>query len=182
MGGKNHDALSMASEFLSRAQSSADIVLLRMAHRVMGSTLLTVGEFASSRQHFERTIELSKAAGERPLHQLYLVEPQTASLLLLSWDLWFLGYPDESLSRVSEGLALARKLGQPYSIAFAHYMMSVVHILRGDPASALASAEESLEMSREQRFSLYIFLSRISRARAIGELGQLGEAQTEMSA
>lgn len=180
MSGKNHDALSMANEFLSRAQDSADIVLLQVAHRVMGSTLLTLGEFASSRQHFEKTIELSTAAGERPLYHLYMVEPQAASLLLLSWDLWFLGYPDESLSRVSEGLALARKLGQPYSIAFAQYMMSVVHILRGDPASALASAEESLEMSREQRFSLYIFLSRISRARAIGELGQLGEARSEM--
>jgi predicted ATPase len=146
----------------------------------MGSTLLTIGEFESSRQHLEKTIALSTAAGERPLYHLYMVEPQAASLLLLSWDLWFLGYADQSLSRVSEGLALGRALGHPYTIAFAHYMTSVVHLLRGDPASALASAEESLEMSREQRFSLYILLSRISRARAIGELGRLDEAQTEM--
>ena len=26
-----------------------------------------------------------------------------ASLLLLSWDLWFLGYPDQSLARVVMG-------------------------------------------------------------------------------
>ena len=38
-------------------------------------------------------------------------------------------------------LALAQNLTQPYSIAFAHYMTSVVHLLRGDPARALESAE-----------------------------------------
>jgi len=40
------------------------------------------------------------------------------SRLLLSWDLWFLGYPERSLSRVSEALALAQDLGHPYTIAF----------------------------------------------------------------
>jgi predicted ATPase len=59
-------------------------------------------------------------------------------------------------------------------------MTSVVHLLRGDPARALESAERSLEMSREQRFSLYVLLSTISRGRALGELGQLREAVTQI--
>jgi len=101
-------------------------------------------------------------------------------LLLLSWDLWFLGYPDQSLSRVSEALALAQELGQPYTIAFAHYMTSVVHLLRGDATRALESAERSFEMSQEQRFSLYVTLSRISRGRALGDLGQLAEGRAEI--
>jgi predicted ATPase len=75
---------------------------------------------------------------------------------------------------------LAQGLTQPYSIAFAHYMTSVVHLLRGDPAHAQESAEQSLEMSREQRFSLYALLSTISRGRALGELGRLQEAITEI--
>ena len=109
-----------------------------------------------------------------------MVEPQVASLLLLSWDLWFLGYPDQSLARVSEALALAQNLAQPYSIAFARYMTSVVHLWRGDPARALESAERSLEMSREQRFSLYVLLSTISRGRALGELGRIREGLAEI--
>jgi predicted ATPase len=109
-----------------------------------------------------------------------MVEPQVASLLLLSWDLWFLGYADQALARVSDALALAQNLAQPYSIAFAQYMTSVVHLLRGDPARALESAELSLEVSREPRFSLYALLSTISRGRALGELGRLGEAITEI--
>lgn len=181
MSGKNDEALRMAEEFLSRSQVLSDPVLLMVAHRVMGSTLLTVGEFRSSANHFEETIRLSTGKDERPLYNLYMVEPRAASLLLLSWDLWFLGYPDQSLSRVLEALALGQGLGHPYTVAFAHYMTSVVHLLRGDAVHALESAERSFEMSQEQRFSLYAILSRISRGKAIGELGRLGEAQAEIA-
>src|SRR5262249_7697826 len=48
------------------------------------------------------------------------------------------------------------------------------------PALALESAQRSFDMSQEQRFSLYAILSRISRGRAIGELGRLGEARVEI--
>ena len=181
MSGKNDDALRMADEFLSRSQALSDPVLPIVAHRVMGSTLLTVGDFQSSANHFEETIKLSPSKGKQPLYNLYMVEPQVASLLLLSWDMWFLGYPDQSLSRVSEALALAQELGHPYTIAFAHYMISVVHLLRGDAARALESAEKSFEVSQEQRFSLYAILSRISRGRAVGDLGRLEEARAEIT-
>jgi len=153
---------------------------LMVAHRIMGSTLLTIGDFQSSREHFEKTIVLSRGKGQGPLYSRYMVEPQVASLLLASWDLWFLGYPDQSLAHVSEALSLARDLAQPYSIAFAHYMISVVRILRGEAECALASAEQSREMSQEQRFSLYEILSSISRGRALGDLGRVREAQTEI--
>lgn len=181
MGGKNDDALRLADEFLSRSRALSQPVPLMVAHRVMGSTLLTIGDFQSSANHFTESIKLSIGKGKQPLSNLYMVEPQAASLLLLSWDLWFLGYPDQSLSRVSEALALGQELGHPYTVAFAHYMTSVVHLLRGEAARAFESAEKSLQMSKEQRFSLYAILSRISRGRAAGELGQLGEAQEEMT-
>jgi predicted ATPase len=180
MSGKNDQALSMASEFLSRAEAAADMVPLMVGHRVMGSTLLSFGQFRRSRQHFEESIALSNRTDQQSLYSRYMVEPQAASLLLLSWDLWILGYPAQALSRVSEALDLARDLAQPYSIAFAHYMTSVVHLLRGEPAAALTSAETSLEVSREQRFSLYALLSRVSRGYALGRLGHPEQARTEI--
>jgi len=181
MGGKNDDALRLADEFLSRSRALSQPVPLMVAHRVMGSTLLTIGEFERSAEHFEESIKLSTSKGKQPLSSLYMVEPQVASLLLLSWDLWFLGRPDGALSRVSEALALARDLGHPYTLTFAHYMTSVVHLLRGDAARAFESADKSFEISQEQRFSLYVILSRISRGRAVGDLGRLEEARAEIA-
>ena len=181
MSGKNDDALRMADEFLSRARLLTEIVPLMVAHRMMGSTLLTVGDFQSSVNHFEETIRLSISTRQQPLNNLYMVEPQVASLLLLSWDLWFLGHPDKSLSRVSEALALAEDLGHPYTVAFAYYMASVVHLLRGDASRAFEAAGKSLETSQEQRFSLYGILARISQGRAIGDLGRADEARAEIA-
>ncbi|WP_454623839.1 adenylate/guanylate cyclase domain-containing protein [Bradyrhizobium cenepequi] len=181
MSGKNDEALCMADEFLSRSQALSDVVPRMVAHRTMGSTLLTIGDFQSSADHFEESIKLSMNEGRPPLYQLYMVEPQAASLLLLSWDLWFLGYPDQALARVSEALALARDLGHPYTIAFAHYMTSVVHLLRGEADLAFESAEKSLEISREQRFALYAILSLISRGRAVGDLGRIEVARAEIA-
>jgi predicted ATPase len=181
MCAKHDEALPMAEEFLARSRALSDPVLLMVAHRVMGSTLLTIGDFQSSANHFEETIKLSIGKGKQPLSGLYMVEPQVASLLLLSWDLWILGRADKSLLRVSEALVLAQDLGHPYTLAFAHYMTSVVHLLRGDAARALESAERSFEISQEQRFSLYVILSRISRGRAVGDLGRLGEARIEIA-
>lgn len=180
MGGKLDEALDMANEFLSRARAATDAVPLMVAHRVMGSTLLCIGEFRASKQHFEESIVLSKRKGKRPLNNLYMVEPQAASLLLLSWNLWFLGYPDQSLARVLEAAELGQRLAHPYTIAFAYYMTSVVHLLRGEPDRALAQAEKSLEMSTEQRFSLYALLSQISRGCALGRIGRVDEAKSEI--
>jgi predicted ATPase len=142
--------------------------------------LLPIGQFQQSKQHFEESIALSKTADQQSLYSRYMVEPNTASLLLLSWDLWILGFPRQSLSRVMEALTLARELDHPYSVAFSHYMISVVHLLRGEPAEALSNAEASLEVSREQRFSLYALLSRISRGYALSGLGRPEEAKTEI--
>jgi predicted ATPase len=102
-------------------------------------------------------------------------------LLLLSWDLWFLGYPDQALSRVSEAVALGRDLRHPYTIAFSHYMTSVVHLFRGEHDLAFENAQKSFAISQEQRFLLYSILSRISRGRAAGELGRIGEARSEIT-
>jgi predicted ATPase len=109
-----------------------------------------------------------------------MVEPEAASLLLLSWDLWILGYPAQALMRVSDALDLARDLAQPYSVAFAHYMTSVVHLFRGEAEAALANADSSFAISREQRFLLYELLSRVSRGYALGCLGHVEMATEEI--
>src|SRR5262249_14837732 len=84
MSGKNDTALGLANEFLARSQATADVILSMAAHTVMGSTLLTTAAFHSWRQHFKKTITLSRGKAQGPLYSRYMVEPQVASLLLAS--------------------------------------------------------------------------------------------------
>jgi hypothetical protein len=78
------------------------------------------------------------------------------------------GLLGSTLSRVSEALALAQDLGHPYTIAFAHYMTSVVHLLRVDAARPWkAPTARSFEISQEQRFSLYVKIENFARPRPL---------------
>lgn len=74
MGGKNDEALRMADEFLSRSRALSHPVPLMVAHRVMGSTLLTIGDFQTPANHFAESIKLSIGEGKQPLYNLYMVE------------------------------------------------------------------------------------------------------------
>ena len=171
MGGKNDEALRMAEEFLSRSQGLSDPVRLMVAHRMMGSSLLTIGDFRSSANHFEETIKLSRSRGKQPLYNRYMVEPQAASLLLLSWDLWFLGYPDQSLSRVRKRWPWLKIWPPLHRSVRALYDICRAHFARGC-RSCVRKRRKKLEVSQEQRFALYTILSRIARGQAAGELGR----------
>lgn len=177
MRAEHDQALALANEILEKAQSQSDPVPVLVAHRVLGSTKFTMGEFASAREHLETTIALAANAPRQPLSSLYVVEPRIAALLILSWDLWFLGYPDQALDKVERALTAAEELAHPYTLAFAHYVVSAVRQLRGEPDHAYAQAEQSLAISQEQRFrfSLYAAFSRFGRGCALVDRGQIAE-------
>jgi tetratricopeptide (TPR) repeat protein len=87
-----------------------------VAHGVLGVTLFWLGEFASSRQHLEQAIALYDPQ-KHPRTTLGTADPRVDCLSFAAWTLWYLGYPDQSLKRSHEALALAEELSHPYSLA-----------------------------------------------------------------
>ena len=109
--------------------------------------------------------------------------PSIAAELLLAWDLWILGYPDQACVKVHRILRAAEQ-ADPYTAAFAHYVTSAVHLLRGEYELSLRHADRSFELSANNRISLYALYSRFGRGCALLKLGQhqtgLSEIRTEM--
>jgi predicted ATPase len=62
---------------------------------------------------------------------------------------WSLGRPDTALERGSHALRLARRLGQPFSQAFAATYLALLQQLRADPATFRRQAEEALELATD---------------------------------
>jgi predicted ATPase len=88
---------------------------------------------------------------------------------------WHLGYPVRSLEAVEEGLALARKMSHPFSIALALNYLGMLHQFRREADAALKVAAEACGICAEYRFDYYGAWSSLVRAWAIGESGQLDE-------
>jgi class 3 adenylate cyclase/predicted ATPase len=165
MRAEQGQALEIGREILKKADSQSEVRPFLVAHRVLGSALYTSGDFVSARKHLEETIARSRTAPRQPLSSPYMVEPEIAARLMLAKTLWVLGYPDSAPTRAKEAIELAE--GHPYTLAFCHYVISLVRLLRGEPALAQAEAEHSLSISLEQKFPIYAAYSRFSRGCAL---------------
>jgi class 3 adenylate cyclase len=167
-----HDrAIELAETLLAKAAPLHDPTALILGHRALGSTLFTLGDFMRARDHLAHTVALGLQSNiVKP--SSYAVDPRIAARLMLAWNLWILGYPDQALDEVLQALAQAREQADPYSIAFAHYVTSAVTLLRGEPEESLSHADQSLAISREHRINLYSLYSRFGRGCALARMGQ----------
>ncbi len=84
---------------------------------------------------------------------------------------WHLGYPVRSLKIAEEGLALAREISHPFSIALALNYLAMLHQFRREPDAALKVAMEARNICAEYRFDYYGAWSSLVRAWAIAESG-----------
>ena len=128
-----HDrAIDLAETLLAKATPLHDPTALILGHRSLGSTLFTLGDFMRARDHLAHAVTLGLQSNiSKPLS--YAVDPRIAARLMLAWDLWILGYPNQALREALQALAQASEQTDPYSIAFAHYVTCAVTLLRGEP-------------------------------------------------
>jgi predicted ATPase len=177
-----HDrAMVLGDSLLEKGRRLDGPVGKIVGHRALGSTLFTLGRFVDAREHLETSITLCEGQilGDQPSQ--FAVEPKIASLLVLAWDLWILGYPDQALERVGEAVAAADHSGHPYEVSFAHYVMSAVHLLRREASDSLRQAENSLAVSTEHHINLYALYARFGRGCALAEMGRLAEGAADIA-
>ena len=80
--------------------------------------------------------------------------------------------------RAREAVALQRRLGHPFSLAFALLLQTVLHWLRREAAAQRDVGSEVMEIGRSQGFPLWLGVGRAFDAAAritMGEAGAIGE-------
>jgi predicted ATPase len=88
--------------------------------------------------------------------------------------LWHLGRPDLALARAGEAVALARRLGHRFSLAFALLFATFVDWLRRDIAAQRERAGEIIALSEAHGFPLWLGLGRTFHAAARIAAGEPG--------
>ena len=179
----HHDrAIELGETLLAKAEQLKDPIALTVAHRVLGSTLFTLGDFVRAREHLERAVALKQVAtaDARSLFLSYAVDPRIAAQLILAWDTWNLGYPEQAHRSVMEALGQALKQADAYTIAFADYVTCAVQSLRGEFQDLLAHADQSLVLSREHHIDLYALYSQFGRGYSLAKTGLKERAIVEI--
>jgi predicted ATPase len=167
-------ARELAEQCLSLAQNVQNPSFLVWAHFMLGQTLFRLGEFALAREHLEAGIALYDPQQHRS-YGTVPEDPGVDCLCYATWNLWFLGYPDQALQRSHSALTLARELCQPYSLALALDYAARLHQRRGEVQAVHERAEALIALSTEQGFPLCLAYGTTWRGWALAEQGEVQE-------
>jgi len=107
-----------AAEFLAEAERVNDPITLCVAHRLVGTTYLTMGEFVSALRHLKQARTLYRSAPSPSCRYQYGQDTEAAVMCYLSWALWHVGKVDEALKIATEAIELAEKLSHPHTLVY----------------------------------------------------------------
>jgi class 3 adenylate cyclase/predicted ATPase len=118
VGGEVNKQHVAATEFLSEAETHDDTAALCLAHRVLGTTYFTMGEFSAARKHLERAQGLYDPDHHLRYRFQYGQDIGTTVMCYLSWALWHLGYVDQASQLASKAVNRAEEISHPHSLVY----------------------------------------------------------------
>jgi len=113
----NHTALlALGEQFLTVAHRQQDSTLSLVAHAMVGSALLWLGDLTPAQAHLDQAFAFYDPEQHRDLAYHVGQDLGLTALTFAAETLWYRGYPDRALERVRHGLSLAQALAHPYEL------------------------------------------------------------------
>jgi len=165
-------AYELGKQCLNLAENAKSSEHLLQAHYILGAALFCTGEFALAEKQSVKGLSLYSPDHHSSEVLLYGQDPGVACMFWAAWSLWFLGYPDQALSKGKESLALAKKLSHPYSLAIANDLLASVYQFRGEPELAYESALEAITISKENGYELFLEMGCLIKGWALFKQGE----------
>jgi tetratricopeptide (TPR) repeat protein len=174
---EHHRAKTVGEELLALCERSDDRLARVQAEYGHGVTLYDMCELDAAEAHLKRALELYRPITHASHVSIYGgYDPGAACTSWLGWIHWTRGAPDRAAKAVDEGLALAMRLGHPFTITFAHIAAAIVRLNRSEVKSASEHVEAAYATAREEAFAYHLGLAAALRGWACLVQGRPVEA------
>jgi predicted ATPase len=173
-------AHALGEQLLDFAQHAQDSAMLLEAHRALGSTLFLTREPASGHAHFTQGIALYNPQQLRASTFLYGDDSGVICHSFSACTLWYLGSPDQGLTRSHEALTLAQQSAHPFSLGFALALTAIIHQYRREVRAAQERAEATISLAMEQGFPHWRAMGAMLHGWALAHQGQAQEGIEQM--
>jgi class 3 adenylate cyclase/tetratricopeptide (TPR) repeat protein len=160
--GRLRSALEVLGQLMPMAEEFGADLPRAAANASMGSTLLWMGRITEARGYLESACAIFDRDLDTYLPSMQA--PVVPSHCQLASALWILGYPDQGLRHAEKALELARRLGRPFSIAFALQHLTAIHALRREYQPMRPLCESLIELAREHGFPSWLASGEMSLA------------------
>ena len=169
-----HAAHILGERLLRHAAERRDDVVLRVqAHYGHGATLFHLGELDAARVHLEAALRDYDPATHRQHILIYGgYDPGVACSLWLAWTLTLQGELDAALVREREGLALAQRHGDAFTLAWAYYGVGISRQWFADWAASETACAEAVRMAEEHGFPHVLGMATINHGWSLLMLGK----------
>ncbi|MCY1331843.1 TOMM system kinase/cyclase fusion protein [compost metagenome] len=165
-------AYRLGKQLLRLAGQTSDPELSGEAHVALGMTAYYSGRFGIAHTHLREALTVYGAGPHLTHLNVHGVDPEVRALSISALVLWALGYPDQALQCAQDGLALARQLSHPFSLAHALCQAAELHQFRREPRLTQEYADAAITLSTEQGFPLWRAWTTLLRGWALAEQGQ----------
>jgi predicted ATPase len=169
-------AHALANQFLDLAQQRKATALIMIGHRLLGTTLLVLGQPAEGLKHLDQASALYEPAAHRSLTTHFGHDVGAATLSLRSWALWLLGYPEAALAEIDHAVKAARETAHAPTLMFALGMTTFPLIWCGSYARANAQIDECMAQAEEKSTVLWKMQVTAHRGSVLALVGKSGEA------
>jgi len=113
-----------------------------VAHRVMGASLLFLGDFNGARTHLDLAFALYEPAAHRALAARFGQDVGVAVLSNRPLAVWALGFPDDAAREAEAAVGTARSVGQVGTTLYMLARVAWIRLVAGDIAGADALLAE----------------------------------------
>ncbi|MBV9531068.1 MAG: AAA family ATPase [Bradyrhizobium sp.] len=140
-------AARLVDELFAMANTSQNSELTLQAYHAAWPSFMVAGELAAARHHIEKGVALYRreAHGQQAL-QYGGHDPGVCGYVCNAVIAAAMGYPDQAVEDIKKGLALARGLDHPPTLAQALWFAAELHQIRREPAKVEEYVSEVLPL------------------------------------
>jgi DNA-binding winged helix-turn-helix (wHTH) protein/tetratricopeptide (TPR) repeat protein len=164
------EARKCSEELLQIAQGLNDPMLLMGPHFALGITLQLLGELVSAHSHFEQAASLHFLEQHAAYRAFYSLDPGVYAYCDSARTLTLLGHLDQGRRRLEDAMALARRTGDPLTIAHTFHVAVYPYNFLRDFQKGHDLSEEGAAYCDEHGIALY----------RVWLLGTLGFARVQL--
>ncbi len=168
-------AARMGEQILELAERSDDERTRIEGNLVVGANLAFLNHLQNGLDHVEAAIAAYDpdrfGSGRFQLGNNPGVVGLTTSALIS----WMLGFPERANARANTTIELSKRLGHPFSTAYATFHAGLIHLWIREDGDALECAQAVVDIADEHDFPIWWAVGSCLRGRALAGLGSADE-------
>ena len=183
MKGDLTTAVEIGNEALAAAERTGEAFDLLLGHISLGTALAYQGHFTQGLEHLEQAIALYDPGAHAAFAYALGFDRGAAAHAHAASCHVYLGHLDRALALSEQGVALARRLDHPLSLALTLFQNGLVHFERGELDRMAERIGELVRLAEELGFPFWLGVGSFFRgiARVESGAGEAGLAEMQQA-